>query len=181
MDGKFRASKDNTEKQGTDEHLPVDNNRMENNTWAFGECELDKDGMYKTATNNMEKLSADEGLAVDARRMENITWTSVKCEFDRDEKCMIHGVKAKVHFVTSKTWTYVNNKKSYGWKARKIKKLACGMKNSGPVGSIKTTNSTHPGTQADDKYSGWVVNTRDRDLLTFLSDKSGGKSSDVGD
>ena len=44
MDGRYRASKDNIEKQGTDEHLPVDTDRVENTTWTFGECEFDKDG-----------------------------------------------------------------------------------------------------------------------------------------
>ena len=133
-----------------------------------------------TSSDNIEKLGADIGIPVDARRMESTTWTSEKCEFDRDEKCIIHGVKANIYFVTSKTWTYLNNRKSYGWKARKVKKLACGMKKSGPVDSLKPTKTTNPGTHTDDKYSGWVENIGDRDLLSFLSDNSRVKSSDVG-
>ena len=131
---------------------------------------------------NNKKLGTGEGLPVDAKRMENTTWASGKCGFDKDEKCVIHGVKATVYFVTSKTWTYLNNRKSYGWKARKVKKLACRMKNSGPLDSLESANTTiNPGTLTDGKYSGWVENIEDRGLLSFLNDVSSVKRSDVGD
>ena len=57
-------------------------------------------------------------------------WSGEKCLFDRDKKCIKHGVQATVYQVTSKKWSYMKNKKSYGWKTRKVEKLACRMRSS---------------------------------------------------
>ena len=137
------------------------------------------DDRAMTSGGRIVKQREEDMLSINVVGISDATWVGEKCIFDRDKKCVRHGIQATIYQVTSKKWSYLNNKKSYGWKTRKVEKLACRMRSSGPIEYQKSTNTTiFPESHTDLNFSGGVENVQDsgflhdRGLLTFLSEKS---------
>ena len=94
---------------------------------------------------NVNATGEEENATNSVVREDHAAATVVGCEIRPDGlACLTHGCLVKKIKVTSKKWDWVERKKSYGWKSKKVDRFICNGRRE--ADNMNPDNCSVPGT-----------------------------------